>query len=256
MTGSLVGKVALITGGAGAIGSAAARRFVLEGAQVFLVDRDEEAVKGVADAIGPEAGALAADVSVASACQAYVNAAVERFGGIDIFLNNAGVEGVIGPRVHESPIDAFDHVIAVNVRGSWLGVKYVVPEMIKRGSGSIVVSSSVAGVIAYPGGAPYIMSKHALVGLARAAALEYGRDGVRVNAICPAPVESRMMRSIEEGLAPGAAVAAKAHVLSTIPLGRYARVDDVVNLMLFLSSDESRFCTGGSYLVDCGIAAA
>jgi NAD(P)-dependent dehydrogenase (short-subunit alcohol dehydrogenase family) len=256
MTGSLVGKVALITGGAGAIGSAVAQRFALEGAQVFLVDRDEEAVRAVADTIGPEAGVLAADVSVPSACQTYVNAAVERFGGIDIFLNNAGVEGAVGPRVHESPIEAFDRVIAVNVRGGWLGIKYVVPEMIKRGGGSIVVSSSVAGVIAYPGGAPYIMSKHALVGLTRAAALEYGRDGIRVNAVCPAPVESRMMRSIEEGLAPGAAPAAKAHVLSTIPLGRYAQLDDVVNLMLFLSSDESRSCTGGSYLVDGGITAA
>jgi NAD(P)-dependent dehydrogenase (short-subunit alcohol dehydrogenase family) len=128
--------------------------------------------------------------------------------------------------------------------------------MIRRGGGSIVITSSVAGLMGYPGAAAYITSKHALVGLTRAGALEYARDNIRVNAINPAPVESRMMRSIEEGLAPGAAATAKQFVLGTIPLGRYAQVEDVVNMMLFLSSEEGRFCTGGCYLVDGGISAA
>jgi NAD(P)-dependent dehydrogenase (short-subunit alcohol dehydrogenase family) len=252
----LAGKIALITGAAGAIGSAAARRFIQEGARVFLVDRDASTLHEIAASIGHQAAAMAADVSNHAECQAYVAAAVAQFGGIDIFLNNAGVEGAAGPRVHESPIDAFDRVMAVNVRGSWLGIRYVVPEMIKRGGGSVVISSSVAGVIGYPGGSAYIMSKHALLGLARGAALEYGRDNVRINAVCPAPFESRMMRSIEEGLAPGAAAAAKQLVLETIPLGRYAQVDDVVNLMLFLASDDSLSCTGACYMVDGGISAA
>jgi NAD(P)-dependent dehydrogenase (short-subunit alcohol dehydrogenase family) len=181
---------------------------------------------------------------------------VDRFGGIDVFLNNAGIEGVVGPRIDASPIDAFDKVMAVNVRGAWLGIKYVAPEMIRRGGGSIVISSSVAGLIGYSGGSAYIASKHALIGIARGAALEYARDNIRVNAINPAPVESRMMRSIEDGLAPGAAAAAKQHVLGTIPLGRYAQVEDIVNVMLFLSGDESRCCSGACYLADGGITAA
>lgn len=252
----LSGKVALITGAAGAIGSAAAARFVAEGASVFLVDRDAGAVAEVAAKLGPAAAACTADVSDPAQSQAYVSAAVSRFGGIDILLNNAGVEGVVGPRIDVSPVEAFDKVMAINVRGSWLAIKYVVPHLIKRGGGSIINTSSVAGLIGYSGGSAYITSKHALIGLTRAGALEYARDKIRVNAINPAPVESRMMRSIEEGLAPGAAAAAKQFVLGTIPLGRYAEVDDVVNLMLFLASDESRFCTGAYYLVDGGISAA
>ncbi len=249
-------KVAVVTGGAGAIGAAAARRFVEEGASVLLVDRDENSLRGIATSLGRKAVAFVADVSDSEQTRAYVKSAVECFGGIDVFINNAGVEGVVGPRIDASPIDAFDKVMSVNVRGAWLGIKYVAPEMIKRGGGAIVISSSVAGLIAYPGGSAYIASKHALVGLARAAALEYARDKIRVNAINPAPVESRMMRSIEEGLAPGAAAAAKAHVIGTIPLGRYAQVDDIVNVMLFLSSDESRCCTGACYPADGGITAA
>jgi NAD(P)-dependent dehydrogenase (short-subunit alcohol dehydrogenase family) len=252
----LSGKVALITGAAGAIGAAAAARFVTEGARVFLVDRDAGAVAAVAAKLGPAAAAHAADVSDAAQTEAYAAAAVSRFGGVDILLNNAGIEGAVGPRIDESPIDAFDKVMAINVRGSWLAIKYVAPYLIKRGGGSIVNTSSVAGLIAYSGGSAYIVSKHALVGLTRAGALEYARDGIRVNAVNPAPVESRMMRSIEEGFAPGAAAAAKTAVLGTIPLGRYADVDDVVNLMLFLASDESRYCTGACYLVDGGISAA
>ena len=249
----LKNKVAVITGAAGAIGSAAARRFVEEGASVFLVDRDDESLRALAADLGNKAAALAADVSDPEQSQAYVKGAVDRFGGIDVFLNNAGIEGATGPRIDVSPIDAFDKVMSVNVRGAWLGIKYVAPEMIKRGRGSIVISSSVAGLIAYPGGSAYIASKHALVGIARCAALEYARDNIRVNTVNPAPVESRMMRSIEEGLAPGAAAAAKAHVLGTIPLGRYAEVGDIVNVMLFLSCDESRCCTGACYLADGGI---
>jgi NAD(P)-dependent dehydrogenase (short-subunit alcohol dehydrogenase family) len=252
----LSGKVAVITGAAGAIGAAAAARFVAEGSRVFLVDRDARAVGDVAAKLGPQAAAYAADVSDSVQTEGYVAAAAGRFGGIDIFLNNAGVEGVVGPRIDASPLEAFDKVMAVNVRGSWLAIKHAVPHLIRRGGGSIINTSSIAGLIGYSGGSAYITSKHALVGLTRAASLEYARDQIRVNAINPAPVESRMMRSIEEGLAPGAAAAAKQFVLGTIPLGRYAEVDDVVNLMLFLASDESRFCTGACYLVDGGISAA
>jgi NAD(P)-dependent dehydrogenase (short-subunit alcohol dehydrogenase family) len=139
----LLDKVALITGAAGAIGAAAARRFVKEGAEVFLVDRDENALERLTEALGPQSACFAADVSDAEQSRACVNSAVDRFGGI---------EGVVGPRIDASPIDAFDRVMAVNVRGAWLGIKYVAPELIRRGGGSIVISSSVAGLIGYPGG--------------------------------------------------------------------------------------------------------
>jgi NAD(P)-dependent dehydrogenase (short-subunit alcohol dehydrogenase family) len=259
--GRLDGKTAIITGGAGVIGLAAGKLFVAEGAKVLLVDLDKHALeKAVQDLGGKSISYAVADVSQPDQVQAYVNTAVDRYGGIDVFLNNAGIEGVVVP-IPEYPIDIFDSVMAVNVRGVWLGLKYVIPVMAQRGAGSIVISSSVAGVTGSSGVSAYNTSKHAVIGMMRAAALECAPLNIRVNTINPSPVESRMMRSLESGydgmlkaVEPDVVhPSGKELVLAGMPMGRYATPEEVARLMLFLASDEGSFCTGGVYMVDGGM---
>ena len=257
----LEGKVAVITGATGGIGSAAARLFTDEGARVALVDLDEDALRETVRSIGEDkASYTVADVTQPDQTQAYIDAAVDRWGGIDVLLANAGIEGVLS-HITDYPIDIFDRVMAVNVRGVWLGVKYAVPAMRERGGGSIVITSSTAGIGGTPEMSPYGASKHAVIGLMRTAALEYAPDGIRVNTVNPAPIETRMMRSIEE-----MRVAAmddskvttdviKQAAADRLPLQRYGEPEEVARLMLFLSSDDSSFCTGGVYMVDGGRSA-
>jgi NAD(P)-dependent dehydrogenase (short-subunit alcohol dehydrogenase family) len=160
----LQNKVAIVTGGARGIGLAAATRFVREGAKVLLVDQSEDALHAAVDAIGSDAVSHAvADVSQPGQVERYTRLAVERYGGIDVLINNAGIEGECQPVV-DYPVDIFDRVMAVNARGAWLGLKYVIPEMQKRGGGSIVITSSVAGVAGFAGLSAYTASKHAVVG--------------------------------------------------------------------------------------------
>ncbi len=254
-------KIALITGGAGGVGQAAARQFTGEGARVVLVDRDEEALQSAVHSIGEDkASYVVADVTQPEQVQSYVSAAVERWGGIDILLANAGIEGEIFP-IPDYPVDVFDQVMAVNVRGVWLALKYVVPVMSNRGGGSIVITSSTAGVSGSAGMSAYVTSKHAVIGMMRAAALECAPLGIRVNTVNPAPIETRMMRSLEE-MRVAAADSSEVTVERTkqasearIPLQRYGEPDEVAKLMLFLASDESCFCTGGVYMVDGGRSA-
>lgn len=252
----LEGKVCVLTGAAGDIGRAAARRFAAEGASLVLVDRDAERLDAlVAGLDADRAVGVVADVAVESEVIAYMDAARQRFGGIDCVLANAGIAGPAGRTLETCPVEAFDQVLAVNVRSAWLAIKHATPMLRARGGGSVVITSSVAGVVGVPGLASYVVSKHALSGLAKVAAAELARDNVRVNTVNPAPVESPMMHEIERGLGGGAQDAVRAAVTAGIPLGRYACDDDVANMMLFLCSDEARYCTGGIYLVDGGVAA-
>ena len=257
----LEGKVAIITGATGGIGGAAARLFAEEGARVALVDLDEAALQAsVADIGEDRASYTAADVTQPDQTQTYVNAAVERWGGVDILLANAGIEGTLSS-IPDYPVDVFDRVMAVNVRGVWLGIKYVVPAMRQRGGGSIVITSSTAGISGTPEMSAYNTSKHAVIGLMRTAALEGAPDGIRVNTVNPSPIETRMMRSIEEmrvaALDDSSATieVAKQAFATRIPLERYGNPEEVARMMLFLSSDDSSFCTGGVYMVDGGRSA-
>ncbi len=252
--GKLDGRVAVITGGSGGIGRAAAKLFVDEGAKVLLVDLEERALRGAVEAIGGnDASWIVADVTSDDDAQRYVKTAVERYGRIDIYLANAGIEGNVKP-IPDYPIEVFDRVIAVNVRGVWLGMKHVIPVMAKGGGGSIVITSSTAGIHGYPGASAYVTSKHAVIGMMRTAALECAPLKIRVNTVNPAPIETRMMRSLEEQFAPGHSGQAKEQFQSTIPLGRYGQPEEVADVMLFLASDQSRFCTGGVYMVDGGVS--
>ncbi len=257
----LEGKVAVITGATGGIGSAAARLFAEEGARVALVDLDEAALQETVRSIGEEkASYTVADVTQPEQTQAYINAAVNRWGGIDVLLANAGIEGTLSP-ITDYPIDVFDRVMAVNVRGVWLGIKYVVPVMRGRGGGSIVVTSSTAGIGGTPEMSAYGASKHAVIGLMRTAALEFAPSGIRVNTVNPAPIETRMMRSVEEMRVAEfddsnvTVDVVKQSAADRIPLQRYGDPEEVARMMLFLASDDSSFCTGGVYMVDGGRSA-
>ncbi len=257
----LEGKVALITGATGGIGRAAVRLFADEGARVALVDLDETALQEAVQSIGENrASYTVADVTQPDQTQAYVNAAVERWGGIDVLLANAGIEGAMYS-IPDYPIEVFDRVMAVNVRGVWLGIKYVVPVMRERGGGSIVVTSSTAGIGGTPDMSAYNTSKHAVIGLMRTAALEGAPFGIRVNTVNPSPIETRMMRSIEEmrvAALDDSSVTVdqvKQVTATRIPLERYGNPEEVAQMMLFLASDDSSFCTGGVYMVDGGRSA-
>ena len=253
--GRLDNKVAIITGGAGGIGLQAGNLFAQEGAKVLLVDLHEDALKEAVRTIGSDAVRYcAADVTQPDQTQQYIQAAVEQFGGVDILLANAGVEGEVKP-ITDYEIDTFDQVMAVNVRGVWLGLKYAAPEIAKRGGGSIVITSSVAGVRGAAGMSAYIASKHAVIGLMRTAALEMAAKKIRVNTVNPAPVDTRMMRSLEKGFEPDDPGRAKEMVSAMVPLQRYADPVEVARIMLFLASDESSYCSGGVYMVDGGMTA-
>ncbi|TAK39784.1 MAG: SDR family oxidoreductase [Lysobacteraceae bacterium] len=249
-------KVAVITGGSGGIGKKVAERFLEEGASVLLVDIDQQGLDATRDALGG-GGRIAvarADVSKEEDVAAYVKSAIDAFGRIDVFFNNAGIEGKVAP-LEQQDTAMFDKVIAINVRGAFLGMKHVLPHMYKAGAGSVINTSSVAGLDGSPDVLPYITSKHAVTGMTKAAAIEAARHGVRVNSVHPSPVNTRMMRSLEAGFAPGHAEQAKAQMEKAIPLGRYGESADIANLVLFLASDESSFITGAQYRIDGGMGA-
>ena len=251
------GKVAVVTGAAGGIGRAAAARLAAEGARVVAVDLPDSdldaTLRAVAEA-GGEAIAVPADVTRPSDHERYAAAAVARFGGIDAFFNNAGIEGAVAP-LADYPEDVFDRVMAVNVKGVWLGLRAVFPAMRARGGGAIVNTASTAGLGGTPHLVAYGASKHAVIGITRTAALEFARDGVRVNAICPAPIETRMMRSIERGGDPDDPESRRAAIAAGLPLRRYGEPEEVAALAAFLLSDEASFTTGAAYPIDGGAKA-
>lgn len=252
----LAGKVAVVTGGSAGIGLATGRLFAAEGAAVVLVDLDAEGLQAAVAEIGLASVSHAvADVSDEAQMRSALQAAVDRHGRLDVLFCNAGTEGRIAP-LTEMPVEDFDRVMAVNVRGVFLGLKHALPLMQRQGSGSIIITSSVAGFKGAAHLAPYAASKHAVVGLMRSAVLETGASGVRINTIHPSPIETRMMRAIEHGRAPGAEAAAKQMITRRIPAGRYGTAEEVAATALFLASDDSRYCTGGRYSVDGGMTAA
>jgi NAD(P)-dependent dehydrogenase (short-subunit alcohol dehydrogenase family) len=248
----LQGKVAVITGGAGGIGRAAGALFAAEGANVLLVDLDEAALQQAVAGIGSNrVSYFVADVTSAADNRAMIECATERYGGVDALLANAGIEGDVQPIVDYDD-DRFDQVMAVNVKGVFLGLKAAIPAMQARGGGSIVITSSVAGVRGAPGLSAYVTSKHAVIGLMRSAARECAPMNIRVNTVNPSPVETRMMRSLEAGMLPGRRRCRQAghHGRHSDEPVRHAGGDRPV--MLFLASDDSAWVTGSVYMADGG----
>jgi NAD(P)-dependent dehydrogenase (short-subunit alcohol dehydrogenase family) len=251
------GKVAVVTGAAGGIGQAIAARFGQEGAKVVAVDLGGGALDDAVAKLrqqGVEAIGVAADVRRASQVEACIVAARSQFGAVDILCNNAGIEGWVGPSV-DYPEEVFDQVLAVNVKGVWLGMKYAVPAMRERGGGVIINTSSVAGLEGYAGIIAYVASKHAVIGLTKSAAIEFAPDRIRVNAVCPAPIETRMMRALERGYAPDDPEAVHQSLAKNIPMARYGEPAEVAAVVVFLASDDASYITGGTYTVDGGTLA-
>jgi NAD(P)-dependent dehydrogenase (short-subunit alcohol dehydrogenase family) len=249
----LADKVAIITGGAGSIGKTTAKLFLDNGAKVFLVDLNEDSLKKVADDLGNKnIKYAAADVTKSEDVKRYVAEAVNAFGSIDIFFNNAGIEGVVKPTV-DYPEDIFDKVIAVNVKGVFLGNKYVLPKM--NDGGSVILTASVSGIAGSPNVTAYIASKHAVVGMMKNLAIEVAPRKIRVNTINPSPVDNRMMRSLEAGYSPDDAAGMKKAFENSIPLGRYADPIEIAQLVQFLASNESKFITGTTQVIDGGMNA-
>ena len=246
--------IAIITGAAGGIGAATARRFIAEGASVTIADREAGPLEDLAAKLGPRALPVVMDVSDEAATRRLVERTVETFGGLDVYFANAGIEGRVRPLV-EVEIADLDRIFAVNVRGVVLGLKSAVPPMRARGGGSFIATSSIAGLIGSAGLGPYIASKHAVLGLVKTAAVELGPLGIRVNAISPGPIDNRMMRSIEEQAAPGNAAAVKAGFSGLVPLGRYGTNEEIAAAAAFLASRDGGYCNGTTIVCDGGYVA-
>lgn len=249
----LTNKVAFITGAASGIGLAATRLFLEEGAAVVMVDRDEDLLRDIG--LQGDLETIAADVASQTEVDKAVATALERFGRIDIAIFNAGIAGANMP-LEEFPVDLFDDVLAVNLRGAWLCLRAVVPAMKERKSGSIVLTSSIQGLSALAGTTAYTTSKHALVGMMKGAALELAPFNVRVNTIHPGYVETPMMDAIHDAVAPDSPASFQEALAATVPMGRYAKPEEIARLMLFLGSGESSYSTGGCFTADGGILAA
>ena len=249
----LENTIAVITGGSGSIGKITAKLFLEAGANVMLVDISEEILKNTVQELKSEhVKYCVADVSKSKDVEHYIDETVRLFGKIDVFFNNAGIEGVVKP-ITDYPEDVFDKVISVNVKGIWLGNKFALPQM--NDGGSIIITSSVAGILGFAGLGAYVTSKHAVVGIMRTSAIEAAPRKIRVNSVHPAPVNNRMMRSIEEGASAGHGEEVKKQFEATIPLGRYAEPVEIAKLVLFLASDDSQYITGTTQVIDGGMCA-
>ena len=264
MTERLVGKSTIVTGAGSGIGQAAARLFAAEGAHVLCADIDGDSAQATAAGIGDRAVGMRVDVTEPDDCAAMVERAVAAFGGLDAVYANAGIAG--SGRAGDLDIEDWNRVIAVNLTGVWLSVKFAIPRLIEAGGGSLVLQASVGGVIGVPGIASYAAAKAGVIGLARQMAVDYGPDAIRVNAICPGTVPTPLVRATYEkggGFAAVANVAPGAGIDEMIeasavrnPLGRLGTTGDIANLALYLASDESSWVSGTAIAIDGGMSAA
>lgn len=246
--GRLDGKVAIVTGAGSGIGKAAALLFAKEGARVVCAD-----ITGAEDATATEIGANAigvrADVSKAADVEAMVAKATSAFGRLDVAFNNAGIEGPQAPTAEYEEAD-FDRVIGINLKGVFLGMKYELPAMLQSGGGSIINTSSVAGLVGFPNIVAYCASKGAVVQMSKSAALEYAAQNIRVNAICPGVIWTPMVARFS-----GGSDAGREAMNSMEPVGRLGTAEEVAALALYLASDDAKFVTGAALPIDGGMTA-
>ncbi len=249
----LDGKVAVVTGAAGVIGRATMQLLAERGACIVAVDRREQDLQTAIGDLPASAQALAvaADVTSEDEVADYVRAAVDKFGTIDVFHNNAGIEGDIAP-ITKYSLETFRRVLDVNVVGVFLGMKHVLPVMLKQNRGSIINTASIAGLIGSPDIAVYTASKHAVIGLTKAAAVECSATGVRVNCVCPGLIDSRMLSAIVEGRNPGNTSVPNERIVERIPARRLGQASEVASIVAFLGSDEASYVSGSAYTIDGG----
>jgi len=253
MAGTLEGKTALVTGGGSGIGRAASLAYSREGARVVVVDVNveggEETVQRIKES-GGEAILVHADVSSNAGTQAMVAETVERFGRLDCAFNNAGISGGRDRNLTaDYTQDDWDRVIGVNLTGVWLSMKAEIPQMLAQGGGAIVNTASIMGLIATPGSVAYMAAKHGVVGLTKAAALEYAKDNLRVNAVCPGYIDTPLLQPLF------ANEDRKEQVVSRHPVGRLGQPEEIAEAVIWLSSDAASFVTGHSMAVDGGYVA-
>ena len=247
-------KVAIVTGGANGIGHATCLEFAAAGFKVVVVDIDAQAARASCEAIKTQGGDaiwVEADVGQPDHVLRYVKAALDAFGRIDVLFNNAGIAGA-QTRLVDYPDDVFERVMRVNVMGTFLGLKHVLPVMVAQGKGAIVNMASVAGTVGAPTMAAYSASKHAIIGLTRTAAGEVGRQGIRVNAICPGPIDTALIASLHAGINPQDPAAVKAFNVGRNPMGRYGEPAEVAKVVAFLASDAASYVNGVAWLIDGG----
>jgi len=253
MSKDLENKVALITGGTTGIGRDTAVLFAKHGAKVVFTGRREaegNETLGLVRAAGGEGLFLKSDVSKASDVQSIVQKTVEKFRRLDIAFNNAGVEGQLMPLIDQTE-ENWDYVHNINLKGLWLCLKYEVQQMLKQGSGGAIVNmSSVAGLIGAAGLGVYVASKHGVLGLTKSAALEYAPQGIRVNAVCPAVIETAMADR-----AFGGDPAVNKAMLALHPLGRFGKPIEIAEAVLWMCSEKSSFMTGHEIVLDGGMLA-
>lgn len=246
-------KVALVTGAAAGIGRASALALAREGAALCVADLNRAAGQETAQRIvseGGEAIFVRGDVTRSSDVQQMVAAAIDVFGRLDAAVNNAGIIGALNKRIHQTDDEMFDRVIAVNLKGLWLCMKAELPPMLAQGRGAIVNIASVAGLIGAPKGAAYTASKHGVIGLTKSAALEYAKVGIRVNAVCPAYINTAMARQAID-----ANPAMRDMMTRAIPMKRLAQPTEVAEAVVWLCSDAASFITGHQLVVDGGLTA-
>jgi NAD(P)-dependent dehydrogenase (short-subunit alcohol dehydrogenase family) len=252
MAMELEGKVGLVTGGTSGVGRDTAVLFAKAGAKVVVAGRRELEGKETVElvrAAGGDGLFVKADVSKAGEVETLIQKVVEKFGRLDIAFNNAGIEGVWVPIVRQSEED-WDQTIATNLKGVWLCLKYEIRQMLKQGGGGAIVNmASIMGLIGSAGAAAYSASKHGVIGLTKSAALENARSGIRINAVCPAVVETSMAKRLF-----GAPQAHK-YVLASHPIGRFARPSEISEAVVWMCSDRASFMTGHSLVLDGGFLA-
>jgi len=240
-------KVCIVTGGAGSLG--------LESARVMLVDHNQENLMKAVSSLKRDpnvVSSVVADVSNTQQTRNYIGRTVQTWGKIDVLFSNAGISGVIRP-ITEFPEEVFDAVMAVNVRSSFLACKYALPEM--NDGGSIIITSSIVGVTSDPGICAYATSKHALIGLMRTVAKEVASRKIRVNILCPGPIDNSFQAEVEVGLSAALGTDATKFLDAAIPLGRHAKAEEVARMVLFLASSQSSFSTGSLFMADGGLNA-
>ena len=257
---SLSGRAAVVTGGGGGIGSATGAALARAGASVLLVDRDAAALVDARQRVREGSVGEAtvetfeADVSESEQVQAYVAKALAELGTIDVFFNNAGIEGPVAALV-DYPEEEFDRVISVNLRGIFLGLKYVLPVMLAQGSGSIINTGSIASARGLPNTIGYNAAKHAVLGMTRSAASEYAETGVRINAVLPGMIDTRLLRSLATTMADGDTEGGLAGAAAAAPANRLGSPEEIAGVVAFLASDAASFVNGAGWSVDGGALA-
>ncbi|MEN9938676.1 MAG: hypothetical protein RLZZ387_5255 [Chloroflexota bacterium] len=253
----LAGKGAIVTGAAKGIGAAVARALAREGASIVIADVDTAGAESLAEelrAAGGQALAVRADVSRSDDARRLVDAAVERFGGVDLLVNNAGIQTY--GTVETMPEEEWDRTLGVNLKSVFLVSKYAVPEIRRRGGGAIVNIASIQALATQPAVSAYAASKGGIVSMTRSMALDFAADGIRVNCVCPGSVDTPMLRWAADQFGAGDPEGAVRSWGGLHALGRVARPEEVAEMVLFLASPRSSFCTGGAYLVDGGMLAS